>query len=160
MAQIQFSTLWSWPTLNVLTFLFANISQTVRDRAKINTVSTWDVEYMPSNGHIANVVLHDLEINFKVKVFKWPFWQVKARKHKNYYCHQIGSQIFIIKWRQYECCGLQHDVDLHLQDDTFVNVSISKTVRSTEKCSSMSFIEIDIRHRMGSLRLLYFVTLT
>ena len=41
-----------------------------------------------------------------------------------------------------------HDLDLHSQEHEFWNVNISKMVRASEKCSSVTFIEVDIFHRM------------
>ena len=32
---------------------------------------------------------------FKVKLFKWQFWQENAGKCMHCYCHQIGSRVFI-----------------------------------------------------------------
>ena len=38
--------------------------------------------------------------------------------------------------------------------------NIWKTARGSEKCSSTTFIEVDISHRMKPLKILYIVTLT
>ena len=43
---------------------------------------------------------------FKVNFFKWLFWQ--GQKKKPYHCHQIGSQVFVIKWCHCECCISWH----------------------------------------------------
>ena len=45
--------------------------------------------------------------------------------------------------------AVRHDLDLHFQRNEFSNVNISKTVRASEKCSSMTFIDVDICHRRG-----------
>ena len=42
----------------------------------------------------------------------------------------------------------------------FFNVYISKTVRAIEKCSYVTFIQVDMWHRMEPLRILYSVTVT
>ena len=176
---------------------------------------------------------------FRVKLFKWLFWQVNAGKCKNCYCHQIGSQVFAIErdvvrhdvdlhfdvdefWKRWYLkmprhdlyrgsylpsnvtianvvlyehdlhfqgqtfhvaiftsnrwnnanitiafrCEVRyfpsngatanavgHDLQLHFQGHTFWNVNISKAVRATEKCSSMSFIEGGICRRMVPVRM-------
>ena len=46
---------------------------------------------------------------------------------------------------------LHHDLDLHFQGHELLIVNISKTVRASTKCSSITFIEVDISHRMGPL---------
>ena len=48
-----------------------------------------------------------------------------------------------------------HDLDLKYQGHEFGNVNILKTVRASEKCSCMAFIEVDIDHRMEPLQFLY-----
>ena len=40
------------------------------------------------------------------------------------------------------------DLDLHFQGNKYWNVNISKTLRASEKCSSTTFIEVDICYRM------------
>ena len=55
---------------------------------------------------------------------------------------------------------VHHDLSLHFHSLEFLNVNISKTVRASEKCSNMTFIEVDICHGMGPFRMLYSVTLT
>ena len=44
---------------------------------------------------------------------------------------------------------VHRDFDLHFQGHKISNENISKTVRLSKKCSSMSFIEVEICHRMG-----------
>ena len=46
---------------------------------------------------------------------------------------------------------VHHDLDLHFQGHDIWNVNISKTVRASEKCSIMTFIEVDICDRIGPL---------
>ena len=55
---------------------------------------------------------------------------------------------------------VHYDLDLYFEGHELLNVNISKTVRASEKCSSMTLIEVDICHRMRALRMLYSVTLT
>ena len=54
----------------------------------------------------------------------------------------------------------RHDFNLQFLGHEFLNVNIWKTVIAREKFSSMTFIEVDIWHQMGLLRMLYSVTLT
>ena len=44
---------------------FANISQTVIDKANIIIAIRYEVWHFPSNGAAANVVYHDLDLNFQ-----------------------------------------------------------------------------------------------
>ena len=53
-----------------LTFVFANISLMVRDRANITIAIRYEVTYLPSNGTTASVVHHDLDIHFYVTKFE------------------------------------------------------------------------------------------
>ena len=55
---------------------------------------------------------------------------------------------------------VHHDLDLHYQSHECWNMNITKTVSANEKCSSITFIEVDICHRMKSLRMLYYVTVS
>ena len=56
--------------------------------------------------------------------------------------------------------AVHDDPDLHFRGHEFGNVNISKTVSANEKCSIMTFIEVEICHRMGPLRMLYSTTFT
>ena len=67
-------------------------------------------------------------------------------KYNHYYCNQIGSPVFAIEWHHSKC--VCHDFDLQFHGHKFGNVIISKTVRASEKCSSMTFIDVDICHLM------------
>ena len=55
---------------------------------------------------------------------------------------------------------VDHDLGLHFQGHTFFNGNISKMVRASEKCSSMTFLEVDSCHQMGPPQMLYYMTLT
>ena len=59
---------------------------------------------------------------------------------------------------------VHRSVDLYFQGHTISkNISlynIWKTVSASEKCSSTTFIEVSISHRMAPLRVFYIVTLT
>ena len=55
---------------------------------------------------------------------------------------------------------LYHDFDIYFQSHELLNVNIWKTVRNSKKCLRVTFIEINVSHRMGPLRLVYFMTLT
>ena len=55
---------------------------------------------------------------------------------------------------------LYHDLDLHFQGHTLLNVNISKTVRASGKKSVMCLILVDFRLRIEALRMLYSGTLT
>ena len=48
--------------------------------------------------------------------------------------------------------------DVRFQGHEYWTVYIWKTVRASEKCSSVTFIEFDIWHRMAPFRTLYVVT--
>ena len=55
---------------------------------------------------------------------------------------------------------VHHDLDLYFKGHEFWNVNISKTVRASKKYSRMTFIEVDICHRIWLLRMLNSMTLT
>ena len=55
---------------------------------------------------------------------------------------------------------VHHDLDLHFQGDKSWNVYILETVTASNKYSSMTFIEVNIWHRMGPLPMLNSMTLT
>ena len=63
---------------------------------------------------------------------------------KSCICHQMANVVHL-------------DLDLHFQGHENWNVNISKMVRVSEKCSIMTFIEVDIYYRMVPLQMLYFV---
>ena len=100
----------------------------------------------------SSFLLHDLDLHFKGQTCsilfvlqisrKW--WKVNLQqtllchsKRKSVVCHRMTSlRILYIIFLTY------------LFNDTILNVNISKTVRASEKCTIMTFIEVDIRHRM------------
>ena len=55
---------------------------------------------------------------------------------------------------------VHRDLDIYYQDHKIGNANMWKTVRASEKWSSMTFIEVDIRYRMKPLYMLYLKTLT
>ena len=65
----------------------------------------------------------------------------------------MGSRVFTNVVRHY-----YFDLDFH--GHKFWNVNMAKMVRASEKCFSVTFIEINICHRMEPLRILYSMTLT
>ena len=70
---------------------------------------------------------------------------------------QLGSHILTIDQHHCECCTSWPWPTFSMTH----NLVISETmVRGSEKCSITMFVDFDIRHRNGSLRILYFVTLT
>ena len=54
----------------------------------------------------------------------------------------------------------RRDLGIHFQGHGISNVISWKTVIADEECFRKSFIEVDIYHRMGPLRLVYSFTLT
>ena len=52
------------------------------------------------------------------------------------------------------------DIDVYFQGYKIGNANIWNTARVSEKCSSMTFMVVDVRHRKEPLRLLYSLTLT
>ena len=102
---------------------------------KNNVCRFW---HLPSNTVIAQIVLRDLDLNFHGQV------------SKSSICHLTAPlrMLYIMTF------------DLHFQGHEFWNVNISKMVRSSKKCLSMTFIEFDICHRIGPFQMLYSVTLT
>ena len=45
--------------------------------------------------------------------------------------------------------AVHHALEIHFESHAFLYMNISKTVRSTGKCSSTTLIEADICYRMG-----------
>ena len=77
--------------------------------------------------------------------------------------------ISVLSWfsfRQLEAIQAMHLVSLSKNMSVFSasslprSIQILKMVRADEKCSSNTFIEVEICHRMGTLRMLYSMTLT
>ena len=98
-----------------------------------------------------------MTFNFQGETFQVAILTSKCWKLQYYYCHQIGSQVFTIEWRHCECCtSWPWPTFSKLR---FLKCKNLKTVRAIELFSSMTFIEVDICHRMGPLGMLYSVTL-
>ena len=53
------------------------------------------------------------------------------------YYHQMGSQVFDIAWRLLNVA--RHDTYLHFQGHEFGNLNIMKAVRTSKKCSVITF---------------------
>ena len=97
----------------------------------------------PSNETTTNVVVHDLDLNFQGQTFQVAILTSKCWKNcKHYHCHQIGSRAFSNEWHHFECCT-SWTWPTFSRSQIF-NVNISKMVRANEKCSRMTFIEVDI----------------
>ena len=95
---------------------------------------------------------------FKVTLFKWLLWQVNAWKCIHYHCYQIGSQY--LPSNDATATVVDHDLGLHFQGYEFWNMNIPKTLRASKKCSNTTFIKVHICYRVGTLSMLYSVTLT
>ena len=115
--------------------------------------------YLPANWTISNVVLHDLTLIFHGQTFQLAILTSKQSKNASItIANQIERQIFASEWCHCECC-----VSLPwptFSSDEIWNVNIWKTMRVNPKYSGMPFIQVDICHRMGPLRMLYSVVLT
>ena len=103
-------------------------------------------------------VLRNLDLNVKVKFFNWLFWQVNIGKCK----------ILLLPLDSKDSkSGIYHRMAplRMLNNVTFTyifkvtNFEILKTVKASEKCSCITFIEGGICHRMGPFLMLYYVTL-
>ena len=95
-----------------------------------------------SNDVTANVVVNDLDLNFQLSIL--------ARKCNHWYRHQISPlQVLCVMTLTYI-----------VKVTKFEMSTTWKRLELTEKCSSMTFIEIDICHRMAPLRLVYSMTVT
>ena len=98
----------------------------------------------------------DVDSNFQGQTFHLAIWQVSVRKCKHYYCRQIGSRVFAIKWRHCNCCTLWRWPSFsgwrHFKFEYLKNNVASETF------SGMTFIEVYICHRLGQLPLVYSVT--
>ena len=80
------------------------------------------------------------------------------RQSKYDYCHQIESRIFVIPWRHCECCTSRFW-------PTFSRLRILKCENlekadSKRKYSGMTFMEVNVCHRIRFLRSWYSMTLT
>ena len=108
--------------------------------------------YFASNLTNVNVVYRDLDLNLQGQTVQVAILMNKDWKDANITV-AIGQKVMCtVEWRH---CGVVHyDFDLRFQGHEFLNVNISKTVRTREKCSGMTFIEVDICHRIRPLRLL------
>ena len=121
--------------------------------------------YLSSNEVNANVVFSDLDLNcrgqsFQLAILTSKRWKMLTLLLPSYW----KSPAFLCVGNFPSNCAtanvVYHDLDLYFQGHEFWNVNISKTVRASEKFSSMIFIEVDICHRMGPLWMLYSATLT
>ena len=73
----------------------------------------------------------------------------KFKNVKNYVC-----RFWYLPSNGESANNVHHDLDYYFEGYEFWNVNISKEkVRASEKCSSMTFMETDICHRMGPLRM-------
>ena len=66
-----------------------NISKTMRAIPKNVQELLYKGWYLPSNDTIANVVLHDLDLNFQGQTFQVDILTSKGLKYIHYYWHQI-----------------------------------------------------------------------
>ena len=101
-----------------------------------------------------NVVLNDLDLNFEGQTFQLAIvtsidWKMQALPLAVRYLPSNGTTANVV----------HHDC-VHFQGHELLKVNILQTVRDSEKCSSMAIIEVDIWHRMVTLRTLYYVILT
>ena len=114
--------------------------------------------HLPSNGTVMNVFLRDLVLNIQGQTFQVGlFWQVNVRKQQTILLpsdEKSGISRGISLLRMLYVINL----DVHFQGHEFLNRS--RTVRASDKFSNITLIEVDICHRIGPLRLLYFMTLT
>ena len=94
---------------------------------------------------------------FKLKLFKWLFWHVKAGSMQTLLlpsdsesgiCHQMSS------------LGMLYIMTLTYISRLYIfNVSQKgESLRKMRKMPSMNLIEVDIWHQMGPLWMLYFIT--
>ena len=147
-------TSWPWYILKITQFLKIykyRISGKRWEPAKNAPYHNHAGWYSTSNGITANVVANNLDLNFQGQTFQMAIL-TNGGKYKYYYCRQIGSKIFAIEWCHYERCT-------SWLWPTFSRLrSIWWTVRASEKCSGMTFIEVC--HRMGPLWMLHSMTLT
>ena len=60
----------------------------------------------------------------------------------------IIYEVRYMPWNETTENVVHHDLDLQFQGHEFLNGKISKTVTASKKCSRMTYIEVDIFHRM------------
>ena len=76
----------------------------------------------------------------------------RKRFSANFYCHQIGSSVFAIKWCHCECCTSRPWPTF--QGHKFWNENISTTTRTSDECLSI-ISKVDFCRRMGPLHMLH-----
>ena len=137
-------------------FLNVNISKTIRARGKCSGMALIEVDICHRMAPLR--MLNSITFTY---IYQFQIFQVLIlliskhwQKCKHDYCYQIGSEVFAIEFSHCECC-----LNLIFK---FTNneMGISKKkVIACENWSVMTFIAVDISHRMESLRKLYSVTL-
>ena len=88
-----------------------------------------------------------LTVIFKVKLkaFYLSFeYFVNREIEQTFYCRQLGRRVSAMQWRHCEC--YKSWPYLHFLGHRIRNVNIWKTVRASEKCSIITFIDVDSRH--------------
>ena len=109
------------------------------------TYSGW---CLPSNFIITHVVLHE----------SWPLPTFSRSNSRNVRISNtvtasvkimqllLQKLIFVIEWHKYICCTLWPS--LTFSRSTFLNVNISATMRAGVKIRAITFMEVDICHRI------------
>ena len=133
-------TSWPWPTFWRSNIWNVNISKTVRAAAKIHetTCRFW---YLPSNGLIAKIILHDLDILFqgnKLETLISLVWLVLAQK-----CMGRLLYIFIFAIEEHYKNYTPWPRPTFWRSKCW-NVNILKTARASAKMDRSTFIDIDI----------------
>ena len=142
--------------LQGLTFETLDISKSVRGSAKNTDCDFYIRWYLQSNGIIAQVVLGDLDLQFQGQYFKrWYLGNGESKRTDTFYdlCRVSYSLLNRITTNV-----VLNTFNLHFQGQTFKTLDISETVRASAKIRPITVIEVIIRHRIVSLRMLFSLT--
>ena len=91
----------------------------------------------------SNTPLVDHDLDFQGQFWRFSFLPnilQMERESKHNDCYHIRCQEFSSEWCHCECCTLSFDQ--HFKGHEFWNVNISKMVRPSKICWSMTFIEV------------------
>ena len=109
--------------------------------------------------YIIYISLPDVRFNEHTTCRQTPLEQCKNIQY-NAYLFRAQRQGICLRMAGATANVLRYELDLRFQGHAFWNVNSSKTLSAIQKCSSMTFIEVDICYKIGPFRVLYSVTLT
>ena len=94
-------TSWTWLPFSRSWILKCEYLENGESKQKLYDICSW---YLPSNGTIANVVLHDLDLNFQSQKCETLIFQKRWEVSQKYVIWLLLRFMFVIEWHHCECC--------------------------------------------------------